>query len=143
MDIPRIPLYNERGCVFKLFWGEKYVIVKCKYFARARTLIETGLKYFLKNNHHDNLYHKLFLHIKNTPFNTFNVEFLFKRDNPYELLKNEQIELDKSCTDNNCLNTSFEAYIPKYTQVNGKKSWINRGYYLNFHQWLKKRHQSK
>ena len=61
-----------------------------------------------------------------------------KSNNPLELLKTEFFELSKAKYDPNCLNNDFDVYIPKFTQVNGKKSWINRGYYLNFMQWKKK-----
>lgn len=138
MDAPKIPYHNIQGCVFKLFWGERYVIVKCKMFARAKTIIEQSLKYHLKTGMHDKLYEKFFSYIKSTPFHSFQVEILLESNNPYQLLKKEQSELDLCKTDINCMNTSFEAYVPQFTQVNGVGSWINRGYYLNFCIWRKK-----
>ena len=138
MQTPKIDIdYSVKGCVFKLFWGEKYVIIKCHLLARAKTNIETSLSYHLKTGMHDKLYEKFFDYIKSHPFYSFSVEILFQSDNPYQLLVHEQIELDKAKQDHNCMNTSFDAYVPKKIQGN-RKAWVNRGHYLNFMQWLKK-----
>lgn len=139
MEVPKIPYRYVNGCVFKLFWGEKYVIVKCKMFARAKTNIETSLFYHLKTGMHDRLYEKFFDYIKSHPFYEFQLQIIFKSDNHYQLLVHEQEELDKSKDDNNCMNTTFMAYVPKGIQGK-RKAWINRGDYLNFMQWYNKTH---
>lgn len=139
MDAPKIPYQNVQGCVFKLFWGEKYVIVKCKTFAYAKKIIEKSMFYHFKTGMNDNLYGRFFDYIKTAPFYSLRVEILAETENPYQLLIKEQLSLNEAKNDQNCLNASFDAYIPQFTQVNGKGSWINRGYYLNFMIW-KKRH---
>jgi hypothetical protein len=137
MDAPKIEYQNINGCVFKLFWGEKYVIVKCKMFARAKTIIEESLGYYIKGTKmRDKLYDNFFQYIRTTPFYSFRDEILYKGDNPYHLLKQEQLALYNGEHDVNCMNVRFESYYPKLIQ--GKeKYWINRGHFLNFKRWQK------
>jgi hypothetical protein len=125
------------GCVFRLSWGEKYVIVKAKTFVRAKTIIEQSLHAYLVRGKQDLLYNRFFGYIKLHPGLGFVVKILYKGDNPYQLLKHEQIFLDKSRLDPNCFNQTFDAYVPKGIQGK-RKSWINRGHYLNFCLWRKK-----
>jgi hypothetical protein len=142
MECPQIEYFSTNGCVFKLFWGEKYVVVKCKMFARAKTIIEQSLKYYLKGTGmKDKLYENFFKYIQSHPFYTFRVEILFESDNPYHLLKQEQIALDIAKDDLNCMNVRFEAYYPP--KIQGRdKFWINRGHFLNFKQWYKRTHST-
>jgi hypothetical protein len=127
------------GCVYKLWYANKYVIIKAKTLIRSLEIVEDGLNRFIKNTpkgrKETDIYYKLNSHVLNNPFQKFNIEILFQSDNPLLLLKREQLELNIAKEDYRCVNHSFDAYIPKFTQVNGKKSWINRGYYLNFMQW--------
>lgn len=132
------PLPAINGCVFKLFWGEAYVIIKGKTFMRQRTIIQNSLDFFLRKGSRDKHYQKFFEHIKSHHYGNFTVEILFESEKPYQLLKTEQIWLDKCKTDPNCMNTIFDAYIPIGIQ-GSRKSWINRGHYLNFKMWQKRR----
>jgi hypothetical protein len=139
MLLPKIsPIPDLEGCVYKLFWGEVYVIVKCKTFVRSRTIIEQSLNAYTSRGKRDLLYHRFFDYIKTHPFYSFRVKVLLKSDSPYQLLIKEQEELDKAKPDLNCFNNSFEAYVPKGIQ-GSRKAWINRGHYLNFMIWKKKR----
>lgn len=133
------PLTTE-GCVFKLSWGEKFIIVKCKTFVRAKTIIEQSLQAYLTRGKQDMLYTRFFGYIKLHPGLGFVVKILYKGDSPYQLLKHEQIFLDKFRDDPNCFNQSFDAYVPKGIQ-GSRKAWINRGHYLNFMMW-KRKHQN-
>lgn len=138
MQLPVIPAIPDlSGCVFKLFWGEVYVIVKAKTFMRAKTIIENSLEAFLERSKPDLMYNRFFGYIKAHPLNNFTVKVLLKSDNPYLLLIKEQEELDKSYLDDYCFNILFDAYVPKGIQGK-RKAWINRGVYLNFMQWKKK-----
>jgi hypothetical protein len=109
---------------------------------RSVANIRTGLKYFLKNTpkgrKEEDYFHEFFLHVVDNPFEDFKIEVVLASNNPLQLLICEQKELNRAKYDPRCLNTDFDAYVPQFTQVNGKKSWINRGYYLNFMQWKKK-----
>lgn len=133
---PKLPYYNIKGCVFKLYWGSKYVIIKCKTYARAKTIIEQSLSYHFKTGMNDKLYNNFFDYIDSNSDHSFVVEVVTQSDNPYLLLISEQTELNKSKGDPNCMNVNSEAYIPKGIQGN-RKAWINRGHYLNFKNWQK------
>jgi hypothetical protein len=139
MLVPKIDLIPDlEGCVYKLFWGEVYVIVKCKTFVRSKTIFEQSLDRFLNRNGEDILYHRFFTYIKTHPFYSFRVNVVLRSNNPYRLLVKEQELLDESRSDLNCFNVSFDAYVPKGIQGK-RKAWINRGHYLNFMTWKKKR----
>ena len=139
MQVPKIEyIANTEGCVYKLFWGEIYVIIKCKTFARSKTIIEQSLDRFLNRGGKDILYHRFFTYIKMHPFYSFRVKILLNSDNPYQLLIKEQEWLDKAKDDHNCFNISFDAYVPHGIQGK-RKAWINRGHYLNFMIWKKRR----
>lgn len=133
---------NVEGCVYRLWYAGKYVIVKCKTLLRSVTIANETLQRFLKNTPKgrkpDDYFHNIFEHVLQNPFQDFTIDIIFTSNSPFELLKTEFLELAKAKSDPLCLNITFEPYIPKFTQVNGKKSWVNRGYYLNFMQWRKK-----
>lgn len=141
MHTIKTPIPIPAGCVYKLFWGEKYIIVKCKTFLRSKTIFEQSLEAYLRRGKRDNHYTSLFKYIKSIPYLNFTTEILFESENPYRLLVEEQIQLDSAKNDENCLNESFDAYVPVLIQGK-RKTWINRGHYLNFRIWLKKRRQS-
>lgn len=137
-QINEIP--NAEGhVVYKLWYNEKYVVIAAKTIQRSIENINIGLKYFFQNTpkgrNPADLYYKFYCYVADNPFHTFRIEFLLQTTNPYEFLKAEQIALDAGKVDENCLNKYFDVYIPQFTQVNGKKSWINRGFYLNFMNW--------
>lgn len=130
---------SVEGCVYRLWYAEKYVVIKCKTIIRSVENINNDLKHFFqetpKGRKKDNLYYKFYSHVAANPFQSFSIEIVLASNNPLELLKSEHTALQLGKTDEKCLNSTFEVYIPQFTQVNGKKSWINRGYYLNFMHW--------
>lgn len=129
--------------VYKLWYHEKYVVIAAKTIQRSIQNLNIGLQYFFKNTpkgrNPNDLYYKFYNHVADNPFDSFRVEILYETANPYKHLIAEQTLLWAAKNDENCLNKSFDAYIPQNTQVNGKKSWINRGFYLNFMMWKKKK----
>lgn len=138
---------DVESCVYKLWYDGRYIIEKCKNLPVSISKLINGLNAFLKNTEHGrdtkNLAYNFFNYILWNEGKKVELEILFISRNPYLLLKREQEELYKAQGDENCLNKSFDAYIPMFTQVNGEKSWINRGYYLNFCIWKKKINQNK
>lgn len=128
--------------VYKLWYEKKYVIVAGKTTERSIANINTGLYYFFKDTpkgrNPNDIFYIFYCHVDDFPFKEFTVEVVFVTDNPYQHLKRWYLELMKAKDDPQCLNLYFEPYIPDGTNRNGKKSWINRGYYLNFMQWKKK-----
>lgn len=134
-DIPNLAGH----VVYKLSYKEKYVIVAGKTIQRSIQNINVGLKYFFlntkKGRNPDDRYYNFYCYVADNPFDSFSVEVISESESPLLFLKSEHAELQKAKDDPNCLNKVFDVYIPQFTQVNGKKSWINRGYYLNFMNW--------
>jgi len=130
------------SCVIKLWYAGKYVISKCRTLVRLKENIEGGVGRFLKNTpkgrREDDLYYEMYCHVLENPEQDFYIEILCSSNNPLELLKAEHMALLIARSDPRCLNNDFQPYIPRFTQINGKKSWINRGYYLNYMSWKKK-----
>lgn len=133
---------NPDSCVIKLWYAGKYVIAKCRTLVRLKENVEGGVRRFLKNTpkgrREDDLYYEIYCHVLNNPDQDFSLEILFSSKNGFELLKAEHMELLKAKYDPRCVNNDFAPYIPRFTQVNGKKSWINRGCYLNYMKWKQK-----
>jgi hypothetical protein len=134
---------NITSCVYKLHYNGMYLIEKCKTLPVSVQKLQNGLNAFIKGTEKGrrgyNLAYRFFSYILWNEGHEVTVEVILESKNPYQLLKAEQIALDEAKSDPNCLNLSFDAYIPVHTQVNGVGSWINRGYYLNFCIWKKKR----
>lgn len=137
-DIPNV----SGHVVYKLLYKDKYVVIAGKTIQRSVQNINVGLKYFFfetkRGRNPEDRYYKFYCYVAENPFETFRIEVISESINPLLFLKSEHKTLQESKDDPNCLNTIFEVYIPQFTQVNGKKSWINRGYYLNFRIWLQK-----
>lgn len=128
-----------QGCVYKLWYADRYVVVKAKTLVRSVQTIEVDLGYFFTEREKEkNLYYDFYIHIEANPGHEFKIELILQSNNPFELLKAEFLALEHGYGDEKCMNKEFEPYIPKNTQRKGKKSWINRGYYLNFMNWKKK-----
>ncbi len=136
------PIIGIEGCVYKLWYAEKYIVIKCRTLARSCENLNTNIEYYFKNigkdKHQKDNYLQFYQHIHQNNQGKFKIEVLLQSNNPYQLLMSEQLALDEVIDDENCLNIIFDAYVPDNTQRNGKKSWINRGYYLNFCIWRRK-----
>lgn len=128
--------------VYRLWYDNKYVIVAGKTIERSIQNINTGLYYFFKDTpkgrNPNDIFYNFYFHVDDYPFKNFSVEVIFVTENPYQHLKTWFLELLKAKEDSRCLNLYFEPYIPTGTNKTGQKSWINRGYYLNYMQWKKK-----
>jgi hypothetical protein len=132
---------NIEGCVYKLWYAGKYVVVKCKTLVRSKENLETGLKYFFKNTEKGrnpkDLYFKFFSHALKSEESKFTIEIILQSNNPFKLLKAEHLALMRGKDDKDCLNQKFTPYIPSGTNKN-RNTWINRGYYLNYMKWRMK-----
>lgn len=151
MEIPKIIIPDNlaeiKGNVFKLYYGEKYIVIMGKTLLRQVETIRNDLNRYFKETKlgrtPNNLYFKFYDFIYNTPGLNFNFELILQSEKPYQLLKCCQSELDKGNKDDNCMNMVFEPYINKELQKPLKSRkfiwWINRGEYLNFRKWQKQR----
>ena len=134
--------------VYKLWYEGKYIILKCKTLRRSVENINSDLNRFFKaygkvkdkDNDNDKFYKHVF---DNASDQQLVIETVLISKSPYELLKCEYFELKKGEQDPDCLNKVFYPYIPTHTQGKPGKSWINRGYYLNFRMWEKRISQKK
>lgn len=141
------------SCVYKLFCGKKYVVVKGNNLAGSVFLIEKGYAAFLaagggsgkkkggigqkESDGVNTYYFKFYKHLKSNPTLPLQVEVIFESDNAYQLLKREQIELTKAFKDKNLLNNNITSYIPKYRSEKKMYGWIPRMSVLNFKKFLK------
>ncbi len=140
-------IYEMDGCVFKLYYGEKYVIVMGKTLIRQIESIENDISRFTTKNK-KSLYYRFCRYVKENPGKEFKIELALISDNPYQLLKTAQSLLDIGEKEKGkCLNKHFYPFISKSIQAPREfiknPHWISRGHYLNFRSWQKNRHLSK
>lgn len=146
-SLPKV--YGTGPCVYRLAYGDHFVIVKAKDHQKSVEGIQKALNQFMRQSELQrqptNLYFHFFSHIekKKRSDGIFTVEILMEGDNQYELLKKEQEELDDNVKNTHCLNNNITAYIPQYNETTGLYGWISKGAYLNFQKWLKARGKPK
>jgi hypothetical protein len=156
-NIDSIPV-DVDACVYRLWYSDKYIIVKGKNLAGSVFLIQKGLAYFLagggraseqsaagvageghkEGQGKNTFYFQLYSFVKANPLREWKVEVLLESDNGYQLLKREQMELDGAIADKRCLNSNVQAYIPKFrakTFMYG--DWIKPSHVLCFKKFLK------
>lgn len=141
------------SCVYKLWYGNKYLIVKGKTLSGSVYLIEKGYAAFIAagggtghqeggsgQNEWDGVnsyYFKFYRYMHKNPNLDARIEVLLESNNAYELLKTEQIQLQNCIRDKNCLNSNLNAYIPKYRAKTKSYGWINKGSVLAFQKFMK------
>ena len=140
-SIPKV--YGVKSCVYKLSFDDRYVIIKAKDHQQSVEGIQKALNQFMRHselqrNPH-NLYFHFFSYIEKKSEGYFRVEILLEGENIYELLKTEQIYLDKSLKDKKCLNNSVQAYIPDFNDLTGMYGWLPKTAVMSFKRWLKSR----
>jgi hypothetical protein len=117
------------ACVFKMWFGKtKYFIWKSPaLYGTVNAFskdIDQRLRLGLKGP--GDIYTKIVAYIKKARVSQFEVEVLFISDNPVDLLKTESEILQKSISNDNCLNMAMTPYIPKWipdTAVNEYNLW--------------------
>lgn len=130
------------ACVFRFWYGEKYVIVKSKSFIGGIVCVESGFRALSKKPRdewpEDHLYTHLFDYMIANPDQELEVDLIIESQNPYRLLVIEQKELMLCQKDPNCLNNTVDAYVPVYNEDTQLFGWINKGYVLAFYRWKKR-----
>lgn len=131
-----------KECVFKLWYGDKYIVSMAKSLARGIELIHNDLRRFLKGTRKkpgpENLFYRFYGFVQGNPDESFFLEILYTGGNGYQLLKHCQIALGEAEGDPNNLNSQLTPYISKTLQSKHNCWWINRGTYLNFRRWQNK-----
>lgn len=115
-----------QGCVYKLYYGDRYLVIKAKYLHFSLKLFNDGYNSFHHNPHnhtetsgHAHFYFKMYNYIrKHWGQKTFRVEIVHRSNDPYVLLYTEQIELNAGRKKVKMLNNNITAYIPE------KSGWI-------------------
>jgi hypothetical protein len=133
---------NIEGVVYKLSYAGRYIIIKGKTLAGSLIIIENAFVQFTpdKRRFSTHLYRHLFDHFFLTEdIGRFRIKTLAKlnaKTNQYQLLKREQMELDKARYDTRCLNNEIEAYIPNYNKNTFSFGWIDTSSVANFKKYL-------
>lgn len=141
------------SCVYKLYCGDRFLIVKGKTLAGSIYLIEKGYAAFIaagggtgnkqggdgqKESDGVNTYYRAFYtYWKKNPDLPLYYKVMLESDNPYELLKCEQELLDESINNKRCLNNNIKAYIPIFRKKTQMYGWMNKGSVLAFKKYLK------
>lgn len=107
--------YPSETCVFKIWFGQRYFIWKCKALHQAVNNISVEIDRRLRLGLKDgDIYEKIVKYIRKARVAQFEVEVVFKSDNPVDVLKYEHKALKSAQKDELCLNTIFIPGLPKW-----------------------------
>lgn len=144
-------------CVYKIYYGQKYLIIKGKSLAGSiHLLIGNGYKQYVNslkkqsssvhkrlNKHVEwlgvNTYYIQFYKWVNSTQNSFEIDIIIEDENGYNLLKQEQLALDACLSDKNCLNNNITSYIPKFRRETNSYGWLSKKDVASFRRFLSKR----
>lgn len=126
-----VPLHEVYGtkCIYKVKFGSKFYIGKAKTFLQSCEAMAVLIERELRNGvHESDMYYYVVRYIIKNRVTRGYAEMVFDGDKKPEsdLLKFEQGLLTKYKGDPDCLNNSFDAYIPKWIpveQVNIFNKW--------------------
>lgn len=133
---------DRKSTVVRLFYGDKkYVVVKCKNEFNSLKGVEKQLAAYLRGGKENpgSLYLHLFRYVKNTPNLKFRAELVLESESGYELLKAEQLELEKGRKNKNCLSNAVNAYISVFDPDTKMYGWLTQNEVMNFQKWMKGR----
>ena len=155
LDLTHYSLVKE--CLYRLHYGDRYLIVKGKTFAGSLYLMYKGYVYFVAGGqgtgHRDTLgpglqgkaakehhYSKFYTYVKQHPGLIFRIELIMESEDGYQLLTREQQELDAAKADPNFMNNNATAYIPATAYIDKpdkdkKEKWIKKGVIGAFHRY--------
>lgn len=129
--------------VYRLSYAGRFIIVKGNTLAGSLIIISNTYKQYRVNHKRfdGHLYKHLFRYFKyNKEAGRFRVKILAKVNNKfdqYQLLKREQMELDKYRFDKQCMNNAIEVYIPLYNDLTGMYGWVEKSAVMNFKRYLR------
>lgn len=119
--------YPSETCVFKIWFGQRYFIWKCKALHQAVNNISVEIDRRLRLGIKDgDIYEKIVKYIRKARVSQFEVEMLLKSDDPVEILQYEHKVLKAAQKDEMCLNTLFVPGSPKWvpeTAINEYNKW--------------------
>jgi hypothetical protein len=139
-----IKKYREKdieGIIYRLSYAGKFIIIKGKTLAGSLIIINDTFKQFSSRNKRfiGHLYRHLYNHYRRHPKGRFTVKVLAKinsKTTHYDLLKREQMELDRHRYNKKCLNNALNAYIPLYNDTTDAFGWLEKSAVMNFKRYL-------
>src|SRR5580692_6461454 len=137
-DIPNVP-FGVGHCVYKLYYGDRYVINHGENLAGSLFLLQKGYAYHVAYNQTEGddkknkWFISLYRYIQARQGLKFRLEVVFEHTSPYEVLKACQLALNMAINDKKCLNSNLEPYIPQYRpKLKQYGTWVSRSHMLNF-----------
>lgn len=126
--------------VYRLTYAGKFIIIKGKSLCGSLIIIRNTYDYYNpKNKKHENhLYKHLYNHYRRHPNMRFTIKIFAKKGRKtgqYDLLKREQMELDKNRFNPLCLNNAIEPYIPNYNELTSMYGWLEKQPVMTFKSW--------
>lgn len=109
--------YGNPTCVVKFWFGSKYFIWKCLHLKQSCDQVFRDLnRKILNGGKEGDLFFNVVKHQKRTRVMFATVEVLFESTDLAAILAFDHEELSRSSADKDCLNTSFDQYIPKWLE---------------------------
>jgi hypothetical protein len=132
---------DKKEVVYHLSYAGKFLIVKGKTLCGSLIIIANTWEQFTRGRDRfkDHLYTHLYNHVWGKSGYPFKVNIIAKvgpKFSQYELLKREQMELDKHRYNTLCLNNAIDVYIPKYNEETGMYGWLEKTAVMNFNRYL-------
>ncbi len=132
-DVPEI--------VYRLSYAGKFITIKGKTLAGSLIIMADTFKQYKADSKRFNghLYKHWYDHYLANNGGRFRIKTLAKtgkKSTQYQLLKREQMELDKNRYNPAYLNNVTEAYIPLYNDTTDMFGWLNKSAVMNFKRWL-------
>jgi len=133
---------DKAEIVYKLSYCGRFVIIKGKTLCGSLIIINNAFKQYDRDKKRfaGHLYRHLFDHYQaNEGVGRFRIKTLARvnfKTTLYQVLKREQMELDKHRYDPRCINNQVEIYIPQFNEETGLYGWIDKGAVLNYRRWF-------
>lgn len=140
------------SCIYQLYYGDRFAIIKAKTLAGSIYLFVKGYAAFIGagggtgnakggkgQNEWDgtnSYYFKFYKYIHDNPGKKFRVEVIMESNSGYYLLKQEQRFLNITIQNNKCLNSNVTSYIPKFNKKTGMYGWITKRNVADFRRFL-------
>ncbi len=122
--------YQSITCVYKCWFGKKYVIFTAKSLHKSINQMAVELDRRLRLGvTEDCIYYKVVKHILRARVGIFEVEVIDETENALAMLKSAYKALRDAKKDPNCLNMSFEPHVAQWVTIDDKTSfetWVKR-----------------
>lgn len=127
--------------VYRLSYAGKFIIVKGNTLAGSLIIINNTYSQYGKDKKRfkKHLYGRLYSHVVSNPTGKFTVKVLTYRlpvVSQFDLLRREQMELDKNQGNPLCLNNRWDAYVPNYNKDTDKYGWISKDAVMQLRRYL-------